>query len=35
MRTYPARSYDKTKIDTGVMIQVKEVIAGVLMVERI
>ncbi|MAV59760.1 MAG: hypothetical protein CND89_03485 [Marine Group II euryarchaeote MED-G38] len=35
LRTYPARSFDKTSIDTGVMIQVKEVVAGVLIVERI
>ena len=35
MRTYPARSFNKTTIETGVMIQVKEVVAGVLIVERI
>jgi len=35
MLTYPARSLDKMAIDTGVLIQVKEVVAGVLLVERV
>ncbi len=35
MRTYSARSLNKMPIDTGVLIQVKEVVAGVLLVERI
>ena len=29
------RGFNKTPIETGVMIQVKEVVAGVLIVERI
>jgi hypothetical protein len=35
MRTYPARCLNKTAIDTGVLIQVKDVVAGTLLVERI
>ncbi|MCP2506829.1 MAG: hypothetical protein NLN64_00845 [Candidatus Thalassarchaeaceae archaeon] len=35
MRTYPARCLNKNAIDYGVLIQVKEVVAGTLLVERI
>jgi hypothetical protein len=35
IRTYPARSSNNTAINTGTLIQVTEVIAGILIVERI